>query len=66
MGTPAASLTVTLSKTEAELLVELLGNNLRDLREEVYKTEDYDWRQALKQREATLRALLERLQAPVA
>ena len=44
---------------------DVLDTALSNLREEVYKTEDYDYRQALKSREALLRSLLDRLAAPV-
>jgi hypothetical protein len=52
---------LVLSEQEARVLSELLENALPDLREEVYKTESYDLREQLKQREAIVRSLLERL-----
>jgi hypothetical protein len=53
--------TLTLTPDEAAILADLLRNDLGSLRKEVYKTEDYDWRNSLKQRESILRAILERL-----
>jgi hypothetical protein len=58
-----AGTTLTLTTDEAAILADLLRNDLGSLREEVYKTEDYDWRNSLKQRESILRAILERLPA---
>lgn len=46
---------------ERDVLVQVLRNALSDLRSEIYKTEDYEWRQDLKRREEVLRRLLERL-----
>lgn len=51
-----------LEPEEAALLTQFLTNHLADLREEVYKTERYEWRQALKQDEAILKRLLSRLE----
>ncbi len=48
---------ITLEQPEAALLQQILENHLGDLRMEIGKTENYDMRQDLKQREATLRAL---------
>lgn len=52
---------LTLSEQEAQVLRDLLHSVLLDVREEVYKTESYDLREQLKQREAVIRALLDRL-----
>jgi hypothetical protein len=54
-----------LEPAEAELLIRLLRADLADLREEIYKTENFDWRQALHGDEAMIKALLARLGHPV-
>lgn len=59
------STSVTLSSDEAAALTSLISNYLGDLRAEVYKTEDFDLRGELKQREALLRAVLAKLPASV-
>ena len=41
----------------------MLNQTLADLREEVYKTDNFDYRAQLKRREALLKSLLERLSA---
>lgn len=52
---------LSLESGEVTLLRQLLEHDLGDLRMEIGKTENYDMRQDLKQREATLRALIEKL-----
>lgn len=47
------------------MLGRLLSNSLGDLREQVYKTENYEWRKDLQQDEEILKGLLERLGRPV-
>jgi hypothetical protein len=54
---------LTLSEEEKHALVEILNEALPNLREEVYKTENYDYREQLKRREALLKELLARLSA---
>jgi hypothetical protein len=58
-----ATQSLTLTSEEAALLTELLRNDFQNLRSEVYRTETYDWQQALKRREALLRGMLTRLGA---
>jgi hypothetical protein len=53
---------VALKEEEREALLELLGEALRNLREEVYKTENFDYREELKHREEILRTLLAHLE----
>ncbi len=53
-----------LTAEERTLLVQLLDNALRDLKEEIYKTETFDYKEALKERERTLVGLLDRLNRP--
>jgi hypothetical protein len=59
--TSATDRTLTLSPAEATLLRETLRNDLESLRDEIYKTENYEMRQSFKQREETFRSILERL-----
>ena len=49
------------SDAEADVLADILDRALRDLREEIYKTETYTYKQMLKGREAIVTALLERV-----
>lgn len=56
---------LSLSTREVEVLGRLLSNSLGDLREQVYKTENYEWRKDLQQDEEILKGLLERLGRPV-
>lgn len=55
---------LSLEPNEAALLKRVLTAHLSDLRAEVYKTENYDWRQGLKQDEAIIKALITRLDEP--
>ncbi len=50
-----------LKEEERQALIEVLGEALRNLREEVHKTENFDYREELKQREAVVKNLLGRL-----
>ena len=52
---------VALSPAEATIVAALVRQDLGNLREEIYKTENYDLRQELHQREALLKGLLARL-----
>ncbi len=52
---------IALNDEEKLTLVEVLNELLPDLREEVYKTENYDYRQQLKRRETIVKGLLTRL-----
>jgi hypothetical protein len=49
---------VELSPDEYTLLAELLDRNFRDLKEEINKTEAFDYKVALKARERTLVGLI--------
>ncbi len=49
---------VELTAAEQELLANLLDNALRDLKEEIYKTETYDYKEQLKERENLMAGLL--------
>lgn len=48
----------TLELNEAAILKEVLDAYLSDLRAEIGKTEDYDTRQVLHQRESVLRKII--------
>ncbi|HEY7270912.1 MAG TPA: hypothetical protein VH951_13890 [Dehalococcoidia bacterium] len=50
-----------LDEDELAVLRAVLGRYLPELREEVYKTENYDLRQALKKDEEVVKALIERV-----
>lgn len=52
---------VQMNDEEQQILVDVLSATLPDLREEVYKTENFDYREKLKRREAVVKSLLERL-----
>lgn len=53
--------TIELTTVEANLLKEILENDERDLRMEIAGTDLKDLRDRLKEREATIRQLIERL-----
>jgi hypothetical protein len=52
---------ITLEKNEAELLHRVLTNYLGDFRMEISNTENYEWRESMKEDEATIKALIKRL-----
>lgn len=54
---------ITLADEECQMLAEILNDALPNLREEVYKTDNYSFREQLKRREAMIKSLLERLAA---
>jgi hypothetical protein len=56
---------LNLDQDEAQLIARVLRNHLGDLREEIYKTENFDWRQGLHEDEAIIKRLLSRLGQPV-
>ena len=53
--------TIELTTVEAKLLKEILENDERDLRMEISGTDLKDLRDKLKEREVTIRQLIERL-----
>jgi len=53
--------TLELTTIEADLLKEILESDLRDLRMEIAGTDLKDLRDRFKEREATIRQLIERL-----
>jgi hypothetical protein len=62
---PTDGYTLKLTDEERAVLADVVQTSLGNLKEEVYKTENYDWRKALKSRELLLRGILERLAVPV-
>lgn len=54
-----------LSAGQRETLIDVLSRALSDLREEVYKTENYDLRQQLKEREQVLQEIITQLNKPI-
>jgi hypothetical protein len=54
---------LALGSDEAEVLEEILTSALGDLREQVYKAEVAEYKAGLKQREAIVTNLLERIRA---
>src|SRR5258708_6835079 len=53
-----------LSEEERQLLAELLDQDFRNLREEIYKTDSFDYKEALKARERLLVGLLSKIGPP--
>ncbi len=51
-----------LNNEEAEVVLHVLRRHLPNLRAEVYRTENYDWRQEMKRDEATIKELIARLE----
>ena len=56
---------VGLSDQESALLRDILDSALRDLKEEIYKTDAHDYREQLKRREGLLKSLIGKI-SPVA
>lgn len=56
---------IQLNEQERQALLEILEDALPNLSEEIYKTENFDYREQLKRRQAVVKALLERLRTPV-
>ncbi len=52
---------IALNDEERQTLADILSEALPDLREEVYKTENFDYREQLKRRESVVKGLLARL-----
>jgi hypothetical protein len=59
-------LQIHLSTEEALLLREILESYLGDLRGEVHHTDSFEYRDALKHKEDTLKKLLQQLQSDIA
>jgi hypothetical protein len=56
--------TITLSDTEQTLLIELLDQQLKELRREIHHTDDHAYRDHLKEKGATLEELWKKLMEP--
>lgn len=56
--------TITLSDTEQTVLVELLDQQLKELRREIHHTDDHVYRDSLKEKGSTLEDLLKKLKEP--
>lgn len=52
---------LNLTDQEKELLIQVLDQYYSNLREEIYKTEGYDFKQKLKEEESFIKDLLARL-----
>ncbi len=52
---------IDLTGDELRLLAEVLDDAYSDLREEIYKTEDHDFKRQLKEREDLIKSLIEKL-----
>jgi hypothetical protein len=61
MNANTMPMSLTLSADEVEVLRTIVLEALGNLRDEVYKTDNYDLRTELKQREALVSGLLARL-----
>jgi hypothetical protein len=55
-----------LESNQADLLREVLDMALRDLRQEISSTDNMEYTRTLKEREQTMRSILERLQPSAA
>jgi hypothetical protein len=55
--------TLTLSAHEQTLLRELLEAQRQELRHEIHRTDDYDYRRFLKEKAAAVKDLLQKVQA---
>jgi hypothetical protein len=54
---------IELSRQEKDLLTAILQKELEDVRSEFHHTEEFDYKQSLKEREAMVRVLLDKLAA---
>jgi hypothetical protein len=54
---------IDLSRAEKDLLTAILNKELGDIRSEFHHTQDHDYKESLKRREAEVRGLLDKLAA---
>jgi hypothetical protein len=54
---------IILSEKEQQLLIDILEREIPSLRDEIWHTDDHDYREALKERENDVKALVEKLKA---
>ncbi len=52
---------MNLSDKEQQLLVELLDREIPNLRDEIFHTDDHEYREFLKEKENSIKELLKRL-----
>jgi hypothetical protein len=64
-GIKEAVMKLDLTEEERALLADILDEDFRNLKEEINKTEGYDFKNALKARERLLQAILAKLEQPV-
>ena len=50
-----------LTREELDLMKDLMESAYRDLKEEIYKTEDYAYKSQLKGRERTLESIMRKI-----
>ncbi len=53
--------TINLSDKEQQLLIEVLEEEVPDLRDEILHTDDHEYREFLKEKENSIKELLRRL-----
>ncbi|MBI3796290.1 MAG: hypothetical protein HY268_04875 [Deltaproteobacteria bacterium] len=54
--------TINLSDKEQQLLIALLEEEIPELRDEIFHTDDHEYREGLKEKEDAIKELLKRLQ----
>ena len=57
---------INLSDKEQQLLSELLDREIPNLRDEIFHTDDHEYREFLKERENSIKELLRRLKESAA
>jgi len=57
---------ITLSDKEQQLLIEVLEEEIPDLRDEILHTDDHEYRESLKAKENSIKELLRRLKESTA
>jgi TRAP-type C4-dicarboxylate transport system substrate-binding protein len=58
--------TINLSDKEQQLLIELLEEEVIELREEILHTDDHEYREFLKEKENSIKEVLKRLKEATA
>lgn len=61
MAAPGVRMQITLDEYEHKVLRESIEDTLANLREEVHRTESFDYKEQLRRRKTALEAILERL-----
>jgi hypothetical protein len=52
---------INLSDKEQQLLIEILDREIPNLRDEIFHTDDHEYREFLKEKENSIKELLKRL-----